>query len=106
MALGRRPADRSPSSEARTVALRPLSHNSWNISMYVVYSKFQFYVYLLFIKLSVHRLPLSKIKQHKLNGARFKKLSEKRAAAAASSTDCSAISDEQDIESNHATAVS
>ena len=41
--------------------------------------------YLLFIKLSAHRLPISKIKQHKLNGARFKKLFEKRASAAASS---------------------
>ena len=50
-------------------------------SVYVVYSKFQFYVYLLFIKLSAHRLPISKIKRHKLNGARFKKLSEKRVAA-------------------------
>jgi len=38
-------------------------------------------VYLLFIKLPAHRLPLSKIKRHKLNGARFKKLSEKRVAA-------------------------
>jgi len=67
------------------VALRPPSHKSLNINLDVVYSKFQFYVYLLFIKLSAHRLPLSKIKRHRLNEARFKKLSEKRAAAAASS---------------------
>jgi len=37
------------------------------------------------LKLSAHRLPISKTKQHKVNGARFTKLLEKRAAAAASS---------------------
>ena len=112
-----RPADPWPSgyiisrgprlSFPRAVALRQPSHTvSRGISFCSLRCLFE--IPILFVGLFVfhktvclrYRLPLSKIKRHKLNGARSKKLSEKRAAAAVSSmelmaailrgTDCSA----------------